>query len=471
MTDSPAKYCAIPSSEDRAYDCNSNDTGVGRDEHQHAPAECLTKWTCFLLGCTTFLPWHVLVNAMPFFLSRLAGSPVYPTFSSYFTGVYTLARLVFQFYSTFSSKRSSPSRRIFMSIVALLVLTTSLCLSTFSRGTPLTVFAFALFNAASMAVAASYLSTAVYAVTALLGASSLQPVLTGQAASGVAVSAVQVASAIIALWGSSPKVVLTDGTIPNGRAGLAEEIAARITFGVSAIFLGIALVAYTWLARQPFYKSITGVLEQHRRVGDPDERTGLVADRRRNPPTVPNSHVYQVFRKNWIFMFSLAYAWLVSLSVYPAITTRVRPVDLGTHPLLFTTVHFLVMAIGGLLGRYSSSFPVLCVWSAKKILAMSLLRTFFIPLILLCNVDRPGTTPSPPIIHSDIVFMIIILTIGYTGGYVASLALLAVSSLEHNPRLKGRREDVDVAATLGGSFLILGSSLGAICSFGVEAMI
>jgi len=195
----------------------------------------------------------------------------------------------------------------------MLLLAISLCLSTFGQGTPFTFFAFALFNAASMAVAASYLSTAVYAVAALFGASFLRPVLTGQAASGVVVSTVQVASAITALWGSSPKSVPTEAIIADSRVGQAEEITARIFFGISAIFLCITLVAYTWLARQPFYKSITGVLEQHHRVGDPDERTGLVVDHRRNPSPVPNSHIYQVLRKNSIFMFSLAYVCAVEL--------------------------------------------------------------------------------------------------------------------------------------------------------------
>ena len=115
--------------------------------------------------------------------------------------------------------------------------------------------------------------------------------------------------------------------------------------------------------------------------------------------------------------------------------------------------------------------PRLAVWSGKKILAMSLLRTLFIPLILLCNVERPVTTPVPSIIHSDILFMVIMLTIGYTNGYVVALAVFAASSLEHNPRLKGRREDVDVAATLAGSFIILGLALGSLSSFGVQAMV
>ena len=103
---------------------------------------------------------------------------------------------------------------------------------------------------------------------------------------------------------------------------------------------------------------------------------------------------------------------------------------------------------------------------------MSLLRTLFVPLLLLCNVNRPAATISvSPVIHSDILFMVIVLIMGYSTGYVSTMALLAVSSLENNPRLKGRREDVDVAATLGGSCMILGLATGSLSSFGVQAMI
>lgn len=98
---------------------------------------------------------------------------------------------------------------------------------------------------------------------------------------------------------------------------------------------------------------------------------------------------------------------------------------------------------------------------------MSLLRTLFIPLILLCNIHRPATTPVSPIIKSDILFMFILLTMGYTNGFVSSIATLTVSSLEHNPRLEGRRENVDIAATLAGYFAIVGLASGALCSFGV----
>lgn len=150
-----------------------------------------------------------------------------------------------------------------------------------------------------MAVAVGYLSTAVYADAALLGASFLQFVFSGQAAIGVAASLVQVASSMIVLWSSSPKSVS------------AEELAARIFFGVSAAFLCIPLIAYTWLTRRSFYDPVTSALEQHHR--DMDELTQLLADYPRNSPTVPSSHVFQVLRNNLVFMLSFACVLSVTL--------------------------------------------------------------------------------------------------------------------------------------------------------------
>jgi len=162
----------------------------------------------------------------------------------------------------------------------------------------------------------------------------------------------------------------------------------------------------------------------------------------------------------------------VTLAVYPAITVRVRSVNSDIHPMLFTAIHFLAFNVGDLVGRYTCSFPRLIIWSAEKILAMSLLRTLFVPLFLLCNVQQSTTTiPVSPLISSDTLFMVILLAMGYTNGYVSSIALLAASSLEHNPRLNGRREDVDVAAALGGTFVIVGLASGALSSFGVQGMI
>lgn len=159
-------------------------------------------------------------------------------------------------------------------------------------------------------------------------------------------------------------------------------------------------------------------------------------------------------------------------AVYPPITTSVQPTNPTTHPLLFSAVHFLVFNIGDFLGRYICSYPIFLVWSSKRLLTLSAARTFFIPLFLMCNVQRGASTVHyDPIINSDLLFMIILFLFGGSNGYVSSLCMMAAPSLEHNPRLKGRAEDVDVAATVASFCLVGGLALGSITSFAVKGSI
>lgn len=142
------------------------------------------------------------------------------------------------------------------------------------------------------------------------------------------------------------------------------------------------------------------------------------------------------------------------------------------HPLLFTAIHFLVFNIGDFLGRYICSFPIFIIWSAKKIPMLAAARTLFIPLFLMCNVQRGSSSvPSVPVISSDFLFMLLLFLFGWSNGYVSSLCLMAAPSLEHNPRLKGRVEDVDVAATVVSFSLVGGLVIGSLASFAVKSAI
>lgn len=129
---------------------------------------------------------------------------------------------------------------------------------------------------------------------------------------------------------------------------------------------------------------------------------------------------------------------------------------------------------GDFLGRYICSFPRLIVWSSKRLLTLSLSRTLFIPLFFLCNIQRPTTTnptQSGAFISSDFLFMFILLVFGMSNGWISSLCMMAAPSVEHNPRLKGRVEDVDVAATVASFCLIGGLVIGSFSSFAVRSAI
>jgi len=101
---------------------------------------------------------------------------------------------------------------------------------------------------------------------------------------------------------------------------------------------------------------------------------------------------------------------------------------------------------------------------------MSLARTAFIPLFLGCNVLRPGEKGlEPPLINSDIAYMLVLLFFGVTNGHISSLCMMSAGSLEHNKRL--RREHMDVAAIIAQFCLNGGLLIGSIASFAVRARV
>ena len=148
----------------------------------------------------------------------------------------------------------------------------------------------------------------------------------------------------------------------------------------------------------------------------------------------------------------------------------IQPTNPKFHPLLFSALHFFVFNLGDLLGRYVCALPSLLVWCSNRLLTMSLARTLFIPLFLMCNVQRPSSSTTSAIFSSDLLYMLILFAFGLSNGYLTSMCMIAVSSLEHNPRLRGK-EDVDVAATVATFCLVGGIVLGSFGSFAVRAVV
>ncbi|KAH9482484.1 Equilibrative nucleoside transporter 1 [Psilocybe cubensis] len=328
-------------------------------------------------------------------------------------------------------------------------------------------FSFILFNGASQAVVGAYLQTSVIAVASLFGPLAVQAMMSGQAAVAVAVSGVQVISAAASVRGKT-RVYISDGS--------AEERSAFIFFSLSTLFLVVSAGAHSWMTKTPIYQQVAASLERGRKrtageIGHADEREGLVTHVSSTSAIEDTANAFRVGRANAIYEVAVAYVFIVTLAVYPPITTSVQPTNPSTHPLLFSAFHFLVFNVGDFLGRYICSFPIFLIWSARRLLALSLSRTLFIPLFLMCNIQRgPTAAVTSPIINSDLMFMIILFLFGWSNGYLSSLCMMSAPSLEHNPRLKGRAEDVDVAATVASFCLVGGLSIGSIMSFAVKGI-
>ncbi|KAJ7591502.1 nucleoside transporter-domain-containing protein [Mycena floridula] len=426
------------------------------------------RWIQFLLGCAVLLPWNVMITATPFFLSRLTASPLKPAFSSYMSTSFTASNFMFLAHATASAKQASPSRRIIMALICLSCLTGLLALSAVIRFSSSGLFfAFVLLNGMMQAGCGAYLQTSVVAIASRFGPTAMQTIMSGQAAVAVTVSSVQVVSAIASTWGQARSQDIIADKEP-------EERAAFIFFGLSTIFLLFMALAQRSLTANPSYRAVVRPLETKEDTSgaDSEETRGLVSA----GPAISfdKGRILRVAKANLSYEIAGAYVFVVTLAVFPPITTSIQSTNPATHPLLFSAVHFLVFACGDLLGRSLCALPKLLVWSRRRLLVLSVARTAFVPLFLMCNVQRPssGSIPiSSPIISSDWLFMMILLAFGTSNGYVSSMCMMAAPSVEHNPRLRGRRDDVDIAATVASFCLVGGLALGSMASFAVRGAI
>ncbi|TFY78215.1 hypothetical protein EWM64_g5798 [Hericium alpestre] len=445
---------------------DADEASLAGIQHAHPPpVPSRIRWIHFLLGCAVLLPWNVMITATPYFISRLEGSPLRSTFSSWLSTSFTFANFFVLAYATTTAKKASSAKRVWWSTLCLAFLTFLLTLSTYVHLPTGVFFAFVLLNGIAQATAGSFLQTSVVAIASLFGPGVMQAVMSGQAAVAIVVSSVQVVSAATSLHASGELGIANDG--------LAEEKSAWAFFGLSTIFLVVCAGANVLLTRTPEYQAIVAPLDQswtRRLSGEFNEP--LVSQE--VPATLADtkSQILRIARKNALYEFAVAYVFVVTLSVFPPLTISVQPTNPTIHPLLFSSVHFLVFNIGDFTGRYLCSIPRLLIWSAKRLAMLSAARTLFIPLFLACNITRDPSLPStPPLINSDLLFMLTMLLFGLGNGYVSSLCMMAAGSLEHNPRLKGWKEDVDIAATVASFFLVGGLVTGSMMSFAVRAAV
>jgi equilibrative nucleoside transporter 1/2/3 len=416
----------------------------------------------------------VLITATSFFLSRLVGSPLRATFASYLTTTSNVFNVFALAHATATSKQSSPSRRVFWSAASVTFIIVLLFFSTFGNYQPSTFFFFAILCAISLAICVSYLSTATFAGASLFGAPYMQSMISGQAAIAVVVSVVQVITLTLSVWDSTPEAIAAFISNDGIGDGTTEQDSARTFFGISALFMISTFMAYAWMAQLPAYKATVGILERNAKLegdlGSVDETGRLVFHDTDQASLEERNQIIRVFKANIVYEFALAYVFVITLAIFPVITVTIQSTNPNTHPLLFTAIHFLMFNLGDFFGRYICSFPRLITWSATRILAFSIVRTLFIPIFLLCNTEQ-GTSRALPVISSDFVYMLLVGALGLSSGYVSTLCMLGASSLEHNPRLRQRREDVPIASTVAGFCLIVGLAIGGFGSFGVRAII
>ncbi|KAL6470160.1 hypothetical protein MHYP_G00212790 [Metynnis hypsauchen] len=174
--------------------------------------------------------------------------------------------------------------------------------------------------------------------------------------------------------------------------------------------------------------------------------------------------VLAVLKKIWVMALCVTCVFMVTLSVFPAITVLVKPDALftGIWAEIFSALCcFLVFNVMDWIGRSVTS---VVQWPSKESRLFPILvvaRLIFIPAFMLCNIT---SRHLPIVFKHEFAYVLIMSLFATTNGYFACLCM------SYAPQLV-RPKDAETTGALMTFFLALGLSLGAALSFVLKMLI
>ncbi|QRW23360.1 Nucleoside transporter [Rhizoctonia solani] len=383
----------------------------------------ITALAFLTLGVSSLLPWNALIIALPFFLQKLEGTSLHDTFASWISFLFNGVGLLSIALMTWLGDQFIGPLTCTLSMVTIIIVFGFLAVVPFLDVPVVSFFGAVIVASGLLAVAGGFLQTATMTLAPVYGPSAITYYMSGCALSAVGVSALQVFTAY-----TSNNIELPNMDSPSW--------SATVCYATSVLLVTISLISFHILAtntpelKLSSSKDYSGlpVSENTRLIECPVDPTAI-SRKTRATETFTRSG----FGRN----FAVFFAGIITLGVFPAITTRIEPYNTRTNPLVFNALHFLV--------RYDP----------RSILLM---RVVFIPTFMMCNVAGHW----PVFITSDIAYMLILFVFGVTCGHLTTLALLSASE-GHDPERGGKETRITQF------WMMSGFVVGGIASFGISA--
>ncbi|WWC61367.1 uncharacterized protein I303_103948 [Kwoniella dejecticola CBS 10117] len=444
-----AEYEPLSAGED-ASASSTHERANPKGEVRHEPKVYLAFW---VLGAGVLMSWNALICTIPLLTTFFpSDSSVKSNLASYISSSYCFGNLFFLGLAQRNVGKTSPSKRIHWSLLLLLltslILTFPLLPLILPSLSPNALFPVIIATTVVLSISTAYLQSGVFALSSLWGSEEILAVMSGQGGIAVLVSSVQLLLAIIA---AGSKHIPVEGDNGETKASTLAGVGLWTLGSVGTI---ACLIAHRFLMRHSQYSIIT--TSNMNSGDDQEEKKGLTK---------------KVFKKNLLLMIAVAWVFVVTLSIFPPVTTTIlsthNPTPRLLQPDVFIPLHFLLFNIGDYCGRtYLPSIQAIFTTSPPRILLLSLSRTLFIPLLFLCNTTPRTTTP---VFDSDLIYLLIILSLGMTNGYIGSMCMIVASSPELNKRIEDNERDV--AGTLASFCLVAGLAGGSAASFLVTYLI
>ncbi|CAB3410635.1 unnamed protein product [Caenorhabditis bovis] len=244
-----------------------------------------------------------------------------------------------------------------------------------------------------------------------------QAVMVGQSLAGVLATAISIVCQAV-----TPNVIL------NG----------QLYFAFSLIMTIISIGAYLYLNHiAPPQEEIEA--ERQGLLNDDDDEIVIESQVTNFPPideptaaieiTFPLQEtvwttISNVFATSWMDLLTVSMTLLVTLAVYPGMTSLVRSTTRNPtwNAYFSSVVSFLLYNVIDLIGRSSANSVRL---KSRYLLILSLVRIALIPLIAMCNISPRKYTPS--LIPYDGIYVMLIIILGASHGFCITNATIGVS--------------------------------------------
>ena len=418
-------------------------------------------WVLFLiLGIGTLLPWNLFITANNYFIRKSGLS----NFESYLVLVAQTPNVIFFFLTLVFKEFLRASPRVYSSLFIMLVLflVTIAFTEIYISEVVFTVITFicvAVINAVS-----GLYQTTVIGISGVFPSINTQAVMVGQGVGGILPPTILVLTKLI---------VIQFGISIDSSYFL--NTSACVYFSFASISILVCIVAYLALTHFPYSKQRMTQLPQPRKLVF---LTRLLHE------------IRLVARHIWLDCFNVFYVFFITLSVFPALTSSILPqakvnfttlngdacicpgdqmnatkvnMTILTPPfcsnwvcLYFTPLFcFLAFNLFDFIGRIAAGFTAKLRTPSVVIAILSLVRTIFIPLILLCNVSDKRFFPYW--FPNDYIYLCIMILIGITNGTLSSISMMK------GPQ-KAPEEYRETAAILMALALGVGLFMGSILS-------
>ncbi|KAJ8917713.1 hypothetical protein NQ315_005162 [Exocentrus adspersus] len=381
---------------------------IQKEENERVPFTFIVLF--YFLGTATFVPLNFYVTAneywmykfrdatLPFNESDTAEKTTLQKNFTAYTGISNSIGLVSSLIITsFLYKKIPLHIRIVGGMVMLLALFTLTLIFIFvdTDSWQEGFFAIALLIGGFLSVFYGALMVSIFQLSSRLSARCLAAQVAGQSVCGILATLVQ----IIAL-AAAPSVKAT----------------AALYYAIAIGTIACVMAAYIVTVKRS--KQFRDKLKENKKT--PNAAKG-------KRPKLKLDVLKRVFRKMFLLIVSLVLYAGCSSMLQPGVTALMESSGKGTN--LWSDKYFIPVCVFlsyntfELIGREGSSHLKM-LKNIYVIITTAVVRVVLFPLILFCNIQP--RVHLPVVFHDDAFFIIFVILLGITGGYIANIAIYLI---------------------------------------------